>query len=192
MNECWDLQHFSSIKKYIPLLSDGKKRSVALSVLKLYQQNLQPVMTGHKKGVIHGDLNIRNIIVRQSRSEAQIVGLIDFGDCVHSYYLFELAILVSYSMMNQRDPIQFVAPMIRGYLDVFPLSQEELQCLYYAALALLCVAAVRGECNAAKEPGNTHMHYFSLPAWDLLFQLLDMPKESIDHSWSSYHLNWTG
>ena len=108
------------------------------SVMRLFEENIKPILTSVKKGVIHVDLNGQNIIVQQSGSNAEIVGLIDFMDCVHSYYLFKLAILVAHTMSIENQ-LELVAPVIKGYLDVFPLGQEELQCLYYAVLAILCI-----------------------------------------------------
>ena len=78
MNECWDLQHFSSLKKYISFLSEENKIAMAHSIMKLYEENIEPMLTIMKRGVIHGDLNGTNIIVQQSESGAEIVGLIDF------------------------------------------------------------------------------------------------------------------
>ena len=183
VHECWDLQHFLCLNNYIPQLTDKQKRATANSIVKLYENTVQPHLPRMKKGVIHGDLHGHNIIVQKSGSEAEIVGLIDFGDCVCSYYLFELAILVAYSMLDQINPVEFVVPVIRGYLDVFPLSQEELDILFYAVLALLCTTAVKGECNIALEPGNTHIQHFVPNAWRLLSLLLPMSKDRIDNEW---------
>jgi Ser/Thr protein kinase RdoA (MazF antagonist) len=188
VNECWDLQHFSCLKKYISSLSEKKKITMANSVMKLYEEKIEPMLPSMKKGVIHGDLNGKNIIVQQSENSAAIVGLIDFGDCVHSYYLFELAILVAHTMMSHDHRIELVAPVIKGYIDVFPLTQEELQCLYYAVLAILCTTGVKGEHVYATEPENMHMQHYIPRAWKLLSQLLPMSKDSVEASWNvTYH-----
>ena len=186
MNECWDLQHFSCLKKYISSLSEKKKIAMANSVMKLYEEKIEPMLPTMKKGVIHGDLNGKNIIVQLSENSAAIVGLIDFGDCVHSYYLFELAILVAHTMMSlsHNNRMELVAPVIKGYIDEFPLTQEELQCLYYAVLAILCTTGVKGEHVYATEPENMHMQHYIPHAWKLLSQLLPMSKDSVEASWN--------
>ena len=156
------------------------------SVMKLYEEKIEPMLPSMKKGVIHGDLNGKNIIVQQSENSAAIVGLIDFGDCVHSYYLFELAILVAHTMMSlsHNNRMELVAPVIKGYIDEFPLTQEELQCLYYAVLAILCTTGVKGEHVYATEPENMHMQHYIPHAWKLLSQLLPMSKDSVEASWN--------
>ena len=184
MNEGWDLQHFSSLKKYISFLSEENKIAMAHSIMKLYEENIEPMLTSMKRGVIHGDLNGTNIIVQQSESGAEIVGLIDFGDCVHSYYLFELAILVAFILLVYDNRMELVAPVIKGYIDVFPLQQAELQCLYYAVLATLCTIGVRGEYMVATEPENSHISYYVPRAWKSLSLLFPTSKDSVEASWN--------
>lgn len=185
VNECWDLQHFSSLKKYIPFLATEQKRSTANSVMKLYECHIQPVLGSLKKGIIHGDLNGRNIIVRQQVDckRVEIAGLIDFGDSIHSCYLFEMTTLVCYTMMGKENPLQLIAPLIQGYLVELQLSQAELDCLYYAVLALLCTSAVKGEYNASIEPENMHIQQDISNAWNLISLLLGLSKNDFDISW---------
>ena len=161
-------------------MSETKKIAMANSVMRLFKENIEPMLSSMKKGVIHGDLNGQNIIVQQSGSNAEIVGLIDFMDCVHSYYLFELAILVAHTMISMNNQVELVAPVIKGYLDVFPLGQEELQCLYYAVLAILCTTVVKGEYLAATEPDNAHVQRYIPGAWKLLTHLLQLSKDCVD------------
>ena len=189
MNECWDLQYFSSLKKFIPSLADNKqKRKMVNSVMRLYETHIQPLIPTMKRGVIHGDLHGRNIIIRRTADEKiEISGLIDFGDCVRSCYLFELAILASYGMMGkEEDPINLVVPLIQGYLAEFPLSEAELHCLYYAVLALLCTSAVKGEYNASLEPENMHIQQDISHAWSLLNRLLGASKREVDSTWNLF------
>lgn len=54
-------------------------------------------------GVIHGDYNEMNIVVQRSstnKEEYKVHGVIDFGDMHSSYYLFEIAILLCYMMLE--------------------------------------------------------------------------------------------
>ena len=182
VNECWDLQHFTSLKKYIPFLTTEQKKITANTIMKLYECHIQPLLGSLKKGVIHGDLNGRNIIVQQQADSGriEIAGLIDFGDCVNSYYLFELTTLVCYTMMGKEYPLQYIAPLIQGYHMELRLSHSELDCLYYAVLALLCTSAVKGEYNASIEPDNMHIQQDISNAWNLISFLLEMSKNDFD------------
>ena len=72
----------------------------------------------HVTGVIHNDLNDRNLLVRRLRNEATIefVGIIDFSDMVYTAYLFELAITTCYLCMNNPDEsVKLAASLLAGY-----------------------------------------------------------------------------
>lgn len=183
-NEDWDLQYFlADIQKYIPHVQDEKKRHVADSVVAMYEKHIVPLMPSMKKGVIHGDVNGLNIIFNPTAESCEMVGLIDFGDFTHSCYLFELAIMVAYAQLEKENPVEFVAPMIQGYLEVFPLSKEELGCLYYAVLARLCQSAVNGEYRFTQEPWNTYLLTTPALAWEMMDLLLALTRERVEEIW---------
>ena len=156
---------------------------MARSVMTLYDLHIVPQLRHMKRGVIHGDLNGQNIVVSLHQEQVEIVGLIDFGDCLSTCYLFELAALVSFCMMNRKNPIEWVAPVIRGYLDVFSLDHRELRCLFHAVLAHLCTLAVKGEYNASLQPDNAHIQEYIVNAWTLMELLLKLPKIDVDTLW---------
>ena len=181
--EIWDMQHFTNIKDYIPHIQDEKKREIADTVMAMFEANVLPAMQSWKKGVIHGDANGLNIILEKVGEGHKIVGLIDFGDCVRSYYLFELGITLAYAMIEKENPVEFVAPMLRGYLDAFPLCKDELGCLYYAVLARLCQSAVMGEYQFTLEPWNTYLLTTPAEAWRLMDLLLTLSKDRVETIW---------
>ena len=179
----WDLQYFTSLKKYIPHIGDEQKREKAYTVMAAYEAHILPRLPSMKKGVIHGDVNGLNIIMRKVGEKYEIAGLIDFGDSVRTCYLFELAIMLMYGMVEKDNPVEFVAPMLHGYLDAFPLSREELECLYYAVLARLCQSAVTGEYQFTLEPWNTYLLTTPIEAWKLIDLFLTLSKERVEEIW---------
>ena len=187
--ENWDLKHFQSVAKYIPHAGDERKREMANTIVGLYKAHILPLLPSMKKGVIHGDVNGLNIVLKKIEYEEEydIVGLIDFGDCVHSCYLFEVAIMITYGMVEKENPVEFVAPMLRGYLDAFPLSKEELGCLYYAVLARLCQSGVNGEYQFTLEPWNTYLLTTPAEAWRLMDLLLTLSKDRVEEIWGIQH-----
>lgn len=69
-------------------------------------------------GVIHGDLNESNLLVKQTnKGNIEIVGIIDFCDMSYSCYLFELAITVTYLTLSKSidECEHFAAALISGY-----------------------------------------------------------------------------
>ncbi len=66
-----------------------------------------------RHGVIHGDANDHNVLVRQGR----VAGLIDFGDLVHSAIVCDLAIALAYAMLGKARPMEVAATVVRAYHD---------------------------------------------------------------------------
>ena len=91
------------------------------------------------KGLIHNDIHPGNIVLTQadSKGEFEINGIIDFWDCLHGPYLFELGIAIAGHMFNRKDPIAYVKPFLQGYLAVLCLAQSSLDVLYYVVLGRL-------------------------------------------------------
>ena len=185
-NGSWDLQYFTHLKKYIPHVEVEKKREMVRTVMAAYEANVLPrlVLPSMKKGIIHGDVNGLNIIVQKVGEEYEMAGLIDFGDTICSYYLFELAIMLVYGMVErENNHIEIVAPMCHGFRDAFPLSGDELHCVYYSVLARFCVSAVMGEYRFSLEPWNTYLLTTPAKAWKLLDLLLSVGKEKVEAIW---------
>jgi len=177
------LQYFTSLKKYIPHIGGEQKREKAYTVMAAYEAHILPRLPSMKRGVIHGDVNGLNIIMHKVGEKYEIAGLIDFGDSVRTCYLFELAIMLMYGMVEKDNPVEFVTPMLHGYLDAFLLSREELECLYYAVLTRLCLSAVMGEYTFSQEPWNTYLLTTPAKAWKLIDLLLTLTKERVEEIW---------
>ena len=179
------MMHFLDVKQYIPHIKDEQKRHVANAVVAQYEEHIVPIIPSMKKGVVHNDVNGLNLLFSiTSDKKCEMSGLIDFGDCVRTCYIFELAIMLAYGMCEKENPIEFVGPMLQGYRDVFPLSKEELSCLYYAVLARLCQSAVNGEYRFTQEPWNTYLLTTPAEAWKLINVLLTLTKEGVEEIWN--------
>lgn len=180
----WDLQHFLHIRDYVPSIDDPKKRQMAEAVLKGFEEHVSPKISSMKRGVIHGDPNGLNIVLESKNGVFELSGMIDFGDCVNTCYVFECAMMLAYAMLEKNDPLHFVCPMLSGYYQAFPLCEEELNCLYYSVLGRLCQSAVIGEHQFKQEPWNTYLLTTPVHAWRVIEEILSTPKDQVDRLWA--------
>ena len=172
------------MKQYIPHVPDEHKRQMANSVMSMFEENILPALSLMKKGFIQNDVSGVNLIVRKIGGVHKVVGLVDFGECAYTCCLFEVAAMLAYGMLEKENPVGFVAPMLQGYRDVFPLSREELNCLYYAVLARLCQSAVSGEYRYTLEPWNTYLLTTPAEAWKVINLLLRLTKQGVEEIWN--------
>ena len=188
----WDLAHLLTLRRLLPHHDNMEEREIAKSVLDDFEKHVHPRMSTFKKGIIYGDANGLNIIVRKDNvGDYQMAGMIDFGDCVCSYYIFDLGILLAYVLTenleptNGLSPVEFVGPVLRGYTDAFPLSREELNCLYYIVMARCCQSALNGAYSFKQEPWNTYLLTTPAKCWKVINLLLRTTKQEVDKIWTN-------
>lgn len=187
---CWDLRQLHHLRKYLPFIKDSRNRKATEKVLINFNKNVAPRIPSMKTGLIWGDAHTHNVILQQSTTVGmkqspvhQIAGVIDFGDCSNTCYVFELAIMLAKLMQGQEDPIRFACPLISGYISAFPLDKEELDCLYHAVLARLCLVSAMVEYQYNREPWNSYLGEMIEPGWKLVQLLQNTPKEVVDKIW---------
>ena len=59
--------------------------------------------------------------------------------------MFELGIAMAHFMMGRDNPLEFINPLITGYLSVFPLSDTALDILYYVVVGRLAQSYINGK-----------------------------------------------
>lgn len=196
-NQDWDLMHFLDMQKYLDDIDDPTNRRNAEKIFESFKYFVVPNIPKFKKGVIHGDLNGLNIILKGDHlmeDSYHLAGMIDFNDCVETCTIFDLGISLPYIMFENLNPIgcsnsvEFVGPLIAGYNDVMPLSAEELDSLYYLVLARCCQTALNGTRSFKIEPWNGYLLTTPQKAWILIDRLLEMTKEEVDKVWND-HIN---
>ena len=141
----WDLQHLLHCRNYLDSVTDSEKREMARQVLNFFEAFVLPNLSKFKEGFIHNDTNDLNLLIEEQEGSVEVTGIIDFGDCVHSYYIFELGILLVYAMIDRQSPVEHVVPLLSGYLSRFPVTQPEFDILYYVVLGRLAQSAVNGQ-----------------------------------------------
>ena len=193
----WDLKHFFHVRKYLGEVASPERRKLAEDVLKTFNNYVKPKLGHFKQGTIHGDANELNILYRVEPGEGShtISGVIDIGDTISTCYIFELAILLAHTMKYRLHKqqlqaeslscIESVGPLISGYLKQFPLTEDELDCLYYSVAARLCQMGLVCT-NALRTDPDTYSSYLMKDTeenWKALERLWAIPKTEVDAIW---------
>jgi len=166
----WDLRHAAQALEHLPLLSAPQQDVVRRSMGAWRELDWGAL----RQGVIHGDANDHNVLVRGGR----VVGLIDFGDSVHSALACELAIALAYAMQRQAEPLAAAAHVVRGYHARRPLDAAEIDALYPLLTARLCMSLCYAAYNARAKSDDPYQQVSAAPAWELMQSLAAVPPES--------------
>lgn len=140
----YDLKYLPSLRSFLHIVTsdDDKQHEVCLGkIIDMYESHVVPMIPILSQGIIHNDGNMKNIIV--SEDESFIEGVIDFGDCIHSCHIFELAILMA-NAFSHPFCVHSVRPLVSGYIEAFTLPRQDMQLLYYVVLGRLAQIYING------------------------------------------------
>ena len=180
----WDVQHAATLlPPFLPHVSAEKGlRAVCADVLRAFEEEVRPRLATLRHQVIHGDLNLNNVMVLSKDSSGgtmdasgllrrQISGIIDFGDMSFTVLAADIATMLTalgtaHVARGAHDLLRMARVLVDGYQQVCPLEEEELLVLADLWMARCCAevlitsqregngvcAVERAERSAAERP----------------------------------------
>lgn len=137
----WNLKFIPDLRKFLSAVKDEENLKLVTEVIENFQNDVLPNIEKFREGIIHGDTNEQNILISENSEEADIVGIIDFGDSCFSYVVFDLAITVMYFMIETNGvPVLDVGGhILAGYLEENRKTNNRLNEVEWNALkTLIC------------------------------------------------------
>ena len=106
----WDLANgLDIVRKNGKLIQDIKLRRNRSATCFRFEQYTAPLLSDLPQSIIHNDANDYNLLAGGGddiyTKNQSIVGLIDFGDMVHSYTVGDLAVAIAYAILGKPDPL---------------------------------------------------------------------------------------
>ncbi|WP_425237169.1 aminotransferase class III-fold pyridoxal phosphate-dependent enzyme [Ulvibacterium sp.] len=160
----WDLKHFMANEKYLKFIPDSKDRSLVDYFFLQFLENVSPYQYELRKSIIHNDANDWNVLTK----DGKVSGIIDFGDMCHSWTVNEIAVAITYIMMEKDNPLEAASHVIKGYQSILPLEAKELDILYYLVAARLCTSVCNSAYTKTLKPESEYITISEKPAWRLL------------------------
>ncbi|RFS19161.1 aminotransferase class III-fold pyridoxal phosphate-dependent enzyme [Chitinophaga silvatica] len=164
----WDISTAADSNRLLQHIHDHEKRRLAGYFLLAFDTEVVPVLQELRHACIHGDANDYNVLVQ----DGKISGLIDLGDMVYTALVNNVAIACTYAMFRAEDPLQAAAWVIQGYHEAFPLTEQEVDLIYYLIAARMCISVTQSAFQASQGSSNSHHFVTEEDAWDLLNTLI--------------------
>lgn len=171
----WNPSEVLRAREYRPWFQHEDELAIADYFWGLFESRVLPVLSGLRKSVNYNDAHEHNLLVNGDLQEPRINGIIDFGDALYTETINELAIACAYASMQMPDPLGAACEVVRGYHEVFPLEEEELQVLFTLISARLLLTVANAAWNKHIEPENKYLQVSEKPAWDLLWKWKEIP-----------------
>ncbi len=177
----WDLKNFRLNYKYLEFIPDPKDRSLVDYFFLQFDENVYPIGDQLRKSIIHNDANDWNVLTKKGL----VSGIIDFGDMCHSWLINELAVALTYIMMDKKQPLEVARTVIGAYHEVVPLKVQELDVLYYLIAARLCTSVCNSAYTKTIKPESAYITMSEKPAWSLLRRLVGLSPVRVSDEFRS-------
>jgi 4-aminobutyrate aminotransferase-like enzyme/Ser/Thr protein kinase RdoA (MazF antagonist) len=175
----WDLANaLDVVRKYSSLIEDPALKNLIKRFADRFAKDVVPLLPKLRKSVIHNDANDYNIIVGGGADvytrNKQVVGVIDFGDMVHSCTVCDPAIAIAYAILDKPDSLAVAALIISGYHAAYPLDENEIAALFDLVCMRLCVSACLAAHQIKERPDNPYLAISQQPVRNTLPRLADI------------------
>ncbi len=161
----WDLQYFQHfIPEKTKFIENPAGRKLVEYFLMQHRENVVPYLHSFRKQIIHNDANDWNVLVQNGK----VPGIIDFGDTCYTQLINELAIGITYAILEKDNPVEWAKAIISGYHQIFPPEEKEIDILYWLIAARLCTSVCNSALEKTKQPDNEYISISEKPAWNLL------------------------
>jgi ethanolamine-phosphate phospho-lyase len=164
----WNIENLEINQKYLKYITNPSDQRVVNYYMQQFQEVVHPVKYNLPKNYIHNDANEFNLLTNGNK----ITGIIDFGDYTYTYQLSDIAVAIVYAVYHTDNYLENILPIIKAYHQIIPLTEIEIDVLYYFVAARLCISV----CNAAfakhNNPSNNHALLSEKNAWRMIHNWL--------------------
>eukprot|EP00747_Dinoflagellata_sp_TGD_P184746 gnl/TRDRNA2_/TRDRNA2_40656_c0_seq2.p1 gnl/TRDRNA2_/TRDRNA2_40656_c0~~gnl/TRDRNA2_/TRDRNA2_40656_c0_seq2.p1 ORF type:complete len:355 (+),score=54.98 gnl/TRDRNA2_/TRDRNA2_40656_c0_seq2:52-1116(+) len=147
-----------------------ERRPLVERFLSEYRRDIVPLLSSLRTSVVHNDPNDYNLVVAADGA----VGVLDFGDMVHSYTCADAAIGAAYLLFHVPSAVGLadsLVPFIRGYHGRCAFTKAEAEALFGLAVMRVCTSVCMSAHQSKLEPDNEYLLISAGPAWALLERL---------------------
>src|SRR6185369_6185538 len=138
-----------------------------------FETGVAPKLARLRAQVMHGDANDNNLLVDGAVGQ-RIVGLIDFGDAIHSATIGELAVAGAYAILDQPAPIEVAGRIAAAYHRAYPLQSDELDLLFDLIAMRLVTSVTLSAWRRDRVKDNAYLNISEAPAWAMLERMRAM------------------
>ena len=124
----WDIKQAAGLRPMLEAITDSDLHARLSATLDRFDAEIAPRLPHLRAQVVHNDFNPHNLLVNGDAA-TRPVGIIDFGDMVHTPIACDLAVACSYQITDGEAPLERIAQVVSGYASVMPLEDEEITLL---------------------------------------------------------------
>ncbi|XP_064489314.1 hydroxylysine kinase-like [Ornithodoros turicata] len=185
----WSLLNVCKIDRHLHTvgLNDEEKKLVEDVLLAV-----QDVLTSVQRlpsGILHGDLNEQNILVRTGRGDedTEVYAVLDWGDVQWGPRVLDVAVMLTYVVLAptaSRHCYENVAHAMTGYMQHMDLDCSDPSIFKTLICSRLCQSLVLGRYAKLLNPDNDYVLYSQRRGWKVLRKLWKTPISELVSTWN--------
>lgn len=168
----WDVARLGEVPEIADAIEDVAGRRLVQRTIERYLDRRAGAGEDLRRAVIHGDAHEYNVLVSSLEiGQAELAGLIDFGDVVETDLVVEPAVAMAYAGIESDDPWAAALPVLAGYDRALPLGDAELDMLFPTVCARLALSVSMSAQRTAAGLADEYSLISEAPAWAALGRL---------------------
>ncbi len=181
----WDLANaLRIVRERSGRITDPELRRLVTTVADDVERRDAPAFASLRRSAIHNDANDHNVVVDDEgglfERRQRVRGFVDFGDVVHSFTIADLAIAITYAILDKPDPLGAAATIAGGYHEIHPLSEVEVGVLFGLVCLRLCASASIAADQQRQRPSDNYLTISQAPLRRTLPRLAAVPRKLAD------------
>ncbi len=157
----WDLEHTPKLRRLLDSIADAARRALVERAIDRFEEWVAPRWPRLRAQVVHGDLNLDNVLLDE---RSRVAGIVDFGDCGYTAQAGDFAVALA-SIMRGRpedDVFRVARIAVDGYASRLPFEPLELEVLGDLVAARLAMIVAISSWRVRSYPENAEY----IQAWD--------------------------
>ncbi|HUJ55766.1 MAG TPA: aminotransferase class III-fold pyridoxal phosphate-dependent enzyme [Gaiellaceae bacterium] len=175
----WDVRQTPGLRPLLDAIEDGARRALVARTIDRFEERVLPRWPELRAHVVHGDLNLDNVLLD---GEGRVSGIVDFGDCSFTAHAGDLAVGVA-SLLRGRPPddvFRVARLALDGYQRRLPLEPLELELLGDLVTARFAAIVAISAWRARRYPANAeYIRAWDGDSWPLLALLGELDPERV-------------
>jgi len=155
----WDMAGVPELASVIPRIPDLPSVAFLQDFVSRFGAWIAPRLGRLRHQFVHNDFNARNILV-DPQDEARVVGIIDFGDAIHTALAADVAVGVTGQLATPETADEAMREFVAAYCEVAPLRQDELAILDWLIAGRIVLNVVLTAWRRMQQSSGEHFDGF--------------------------------
>jgi len=190
----WRLSETPKLREYLSIVTDQNDRACVETVIDEFEFYVEPQLSDFTPGIIHGDLNEQNLVMRELPDQEHlsvdarvhdVTGIIDWAHTAKTFYVFDVAISIAYLSIEcqESEQLDVGGHILSGYSHYRTLSNVEINCLPSLVRCRLIQSLVLCAHAYSENPDNKYLLTTKKRGWPLLRKLVCADDCKLIENW---------